>query len=104
MTNTEIIQKCAEIIEFDTARIVRIEGTLYFIIGQAQDTREDLGQMYRLWRGRWIPYDYAYIKETTIAYAKTEDELIEAVKRWKHLSDMTWDQFFEQMKELDLIN
>lgn len=88
----KIIEKCREILECDTARICLAGGTMYFILGFNRNTKEDEGQ----WFKNDEPIDFDYVNETVVASGRTEEELIDSVKEYKRLSEITWEEYFKE--------
>ena len=66
----------------DTARIPKVMGMMFLIIGEKRNTRDDPG-------GRWYkndkPFDFAYVQERVIASGKTHAELLRSARTYKQL-------------------
>jgi len=85
-----IVMRCSELLDFDEARIVNPLGDkMFFIIGFWKNTKDNRGQ----WMKNGTPYDFDYLDEKCIASGATEEELIESVKEYKRLSEMSWEEY-----------
>lgn len=93
MNKGEIIKRCCEIIECDTARISKPDDTMYLIIGFIRNTRDDKKSV---WTKNGESYNFEYTEEKLIASGKTEEELIKDVKRYKRLCEMSWAEYFKK--------
>ena len=91
--NDNLIAKCKEIIEFDTARIIKPIDKMFLIIGFNRNTKNDDGQK---WLFNDETKDFDYVQESVIASGCTEEELINSVKEYKRLCGMSWEEYFEE--------
>jgi hypothetical protein len=93
-----LIAKCRKIVKCDTARISKPGDRMFFIIGFNRNTKDDdSGSMWINQDGKRIDFDY--VQESVIASGSTEKELIESVKEYQKLCGMTWEQYFEELKQ-----
>ena len=90
---SELLKRCREIIECDTARISRplVDGRMYLIIGFNRNTKDDSGQYVD---ENGVRKDFDYIKESIVASGFTEDELIASAKEYVKIQGMTWEDYF----------
>jgi hypothetical protein len=84
MENT--IQKAKELFECETARIESYGGTLFLIIGEMRNTKNDPGV--------WINengerQDWEYLHEVCIASGRNVEELEKDMIYYKRVSEMT---------------
>ena len=96
MTEKELIDECRKIIKCDTARISKPSGKMFLIIGFNRNTKDD--------EGTWFnqndeQFDFDYVQESVVAAGTTEIELIESVKEYQRLCGLTWEQYFEELKQ-----
>jgi hypothetical protein len=99
MTNYELtaaglVTKCIGIVGCDTGRISKPSDKMFFIAGYNKNTRDDEGQ----WVKNGACIDFDYIAETVVAHGKTEDELVASCEEYKRLCDMTWEEYFQEVK------
>lgn len=93
MSNGRLLKKFCELLECDTARIVRpANDKLFLIIGWKRSTKDDTGQ----WFKNGEPVDFEYTKETTVASGRNLEELITEAKKYKRICGMTWEQYFRE--------
>ncbi len=79
------------------ARIIKSTDKMFLIIGQNRNTKDDQGQ----WEKDGEPIDFDYVKEQVIASGGTERELIESANEYKRLSELSWEDYFdERMKKV----
>ena len=90
---SELLKRCREIVECDTARISRplVDGRMYLIIGFNRNTKDDSGQYVD---ENGVRKDFDYIKESIVASGFTEDELIASAKEYVKIQGMTWEDYF----------
>lgn len=90
---SELLKRCREIVECDTARISRplVDGRMYLIIGFNRNTKDDSGQYVD---ENGVRKDFNYVQESVVASGFTEEELITSVKEYVRLSGMTWEDYF----------
>ncbi len=94
MNKIELIKECRRIVKCDTARISNpLNKRMFFIIGFNRSTKNDEGQWLK--NGELIDFDY--INESVIASGCTDKELIESVKEYKRLCDISWEEYFEEI-------
>ena len=105
---SELLKRCREIVECDTARISRplVDGRMYLIIGFKRNTKDDGGYFVDS-NGIHRDFDYVeesldyvkesidYVKESIVASGFTEDELIASAKEYVKVQGMTWEDYFE---------
>jgi hypothetical protein len=88
-----LIEKCRKHVQCDSARIVSLSGTMFFIIGFHKSTKDDI-------HSQWVNHnnimDFTYTEEHTIASGKTEKELLESVQKYVQLSSMSWEDYFSK--------
>jgi len=93
MQNTNILNECREYIKCDTARISKPGDKMFFIIGFNRNTKDDEGMWVNEHNER---IDFDYVEEHVVASGQTKDELIESIKEYVRLSDMTWEEYFNK--------
>lgn len=93
----ELVGNCKEIVTCDTARISKPleDGKMFLIIGFNRNTKDDEGQ--------WVDEngvrkDWDYVQESVIASGFTEDELIASAKEYVRLCEMTWEEYFADLR------
>ena len=91
-----LIQECRKHIRCDTARISKICGKMYLIIGFNRNTKDDTGNQIVNEDNERVDFDY--IRESVVASGDTEEELINSAKEYGELSNMTWEQYFGKCK------
>jgi len=91
-----LIKECTEHIRCDTARISKICGKMYLIIGFNKNTKDDTGTQIANEDNERVDYDY--VRESVVASGHTEDELINSAKEYGELSNMSWEQYFDKCK------
>lgn len=93
----KLAQECKQYITCDTARISKPleNGKMFLIIGFNRNTKEDDGQWYK----NNDKIDFDYIQESCIASGYTKQELIDSTKEYARLSSMTWEEYFNELKD-----
>ena len=95
---SELLKRCREIVECDTARISRplVDGRMYLIIGFKRNTKDGGGYFYNgaCRAAYYIKESIDYAKESIVASGFTEDELIASAKEYVKLQGMTWEDYF----------
>ena len=87
----ELAEKCRKIIGSETARVSKPSGRMFLIIGKKINTLKDAGMI--TINGRRSDFDY--VEEKVIASGNTEQELIDSVRQYKKLMNMSWEEFVE---------
>lgn len=96
----KLISRFKQMFGCDSARISNPLGdTMFLIIGNKRNTKDDAG-VWRDQHGNVKNWDY--INEFVIASGKTEKELIKSAKEYKKLLGMSWPEYFEQERTLNL--
>lgn len=96
MKKEELIKRCREIIECDTARISQPLERMFLIIGFNRNTKDDSGQWYK----DGEPYDFDYVNEYTVASGDTEEKLLASAREYKRLSGMTMEEYIREQAGL----
>ena len=78
----------------DTARISEVGGKKFLIIGTRKNTKDDPGQ----WVKDGEPIDFDYVAERIVASGETDAELMESAREYKHLSQLTWEEYFRELQ------
>lgn len=85
----KLIEQCRELIECDTARISKLNNTLFLIIGFNKHTKDDSGQWYK----NDEPLDFEYVEEKVVASGETEEELLDSAKEYARVSQLTMEEY-----------
>jgi hypothetical protein len=93
MNETELINRCREIIPCDTARISKPLGTMYLIIGFNRNTKNNHGQ----WIKDGKPIDFDYVEEHVVASGNTEEELISSCEKYAGLSVVSLGEYLTRI-------
>lgn len=93
---SNLIEECRKYIVCDTARISKPDNKMFLIVGFDRNTKND--------EGKWINQDnkifnFDYVQESVVASGCNEKELIESVKEYARLSKLTWNEYFEELRE-----
>jgi hypothetical protein len=74
---TEITKRCKQYFKYRTARIVIPQDRMYLIVTVKKD----------------------YVHEMVIANGMTEEELIESIKRYVQICDITRKEYFKKLRK-----
>ena len=82
----KLAKECMKHVKCDAARISKLCGKMYLIIGFNRNTKDD--------KGVWINQDnqridFDYLQTSVIANGYTKKELIESAKKYQRLCDST---------------
>lgn len=89
----ELLEKCKSLLKIKEGRIFKVGNKLFFIKGELSSLVDDNSSYWSdSINGERIDFDY--IKESVIASGDTEEELIDSIKKYITLCDMTWEQYF----------
>ena len=91
-----LVKECRKHIRCDAARISKICGKMYLIIGFNRNTKDDIGSQIINEDNERVDFDY--IRESVVASGDTEEELINSAKEYGKLSNMSWEQYFDKCK------
>lgn len=81
---------CRELIPCDTVEILHVGSKSFCIIGFNRSTKDDKDGY---WEKDGQRYDFDYLERRVIASGKTEKELIESIRTYKRISEMTIEEF-----------
>jgi hypothetical protein len=94
---SDLIEKCKKYLICDTARISKPleNGKMFLIVGFDRNTKND--------EGKWINRNYEtvnfnYTQESVVASGFDEKELIDSVKEYTRLSQLNWNEYFEELR------
>lgn len=101
MKKRNVKEKIQNLFECDNVRIISPVDTFYAIIGEKTSTKTDLGQCMK----NGSPVDFEYLDETIVGMGETLNDLLEAVKEYKELSEMSMEEFLRKqfLKEKDYL-
>ena len=90
-----LITCCRDIIECDTAKISRINGIIFLIIGFNRNTKDDTD-------GVWIDEDgneknWNYVDEKVVASGNTESGLLSSLREYVLLCKMTTAEYLNKL-------
>jgi len=91
-----LIEEGIEIIGCDTARIIQPLDKMFFIIGYYRNTKDNEETHWINGKNERIDFDYT--QESVIASGKTKKELLDSIKEYKRLCNITWEEYFEELK------
>ena len=94
----KLISKCKKIVKCDTARISKPMGKMFLIIGFNRNTKDDESQ----WMKNGEPIDFDYVQESVVASGNTEEELLASTRKYQRLCGITWEQYFNELKQSKL--
>lgn len=89
----KLVKECMKYVECDTARISKPRNKMFLIIGFNRNTKDDVGV--------WVnqdnqKIDFDYVQESVIACGHNKKELIESVKEYQRICDITWEQYSQE--------
>ena len=92
----KLAKECMRYVKCDTARICKPLDTMFLIIGFNRNTKDD--------EGVWVNQnneriDFDYVQENVVASGKTKADLIASAKEYQRLCGMTWEQYFEELRQ-----
>ncbi len=91
----ELAKECMKFVKCDTARISKPRDRMYLIIGFRRNTKDDEG----IWIKDNQRIDFDYVQEFVVASGFNKEELIESVKEYQRLCGITWEQYFDELKQ-----
>ncbi len=92
----KLVLECRKYVKCDTARISKPGNRMFLIIGFNRHTKDD--------EGIWINQnnkriDFDYVQETVVASGNNKKELIISTKEYQRLCGITWDQYFDELRQ-----
>lgn len=94
----KLAKECMKHVKCDTARISKPCDKMYLIIGFNRNTKDD--------EGVWVNQDneridFDYVQESVVASGYTKKELIESAKEYQRLCGITWEQYFQELAQMN---